>query len=128
MSSTHIGTRLYTWLRGQEVGRDQDGNIYYREKNGGHVHHDSLRKERRWVIYNGEVEASRVPPDWHAWLHHTVEAAPPVGGAPRKPWQKDHKPNATGTAGAYRPPGHTLAAGQRAKGTGDYQAWRPEGK
>ena len=73
MAGVTIGTRLYTWLRGEEVGRDQFGNRYYRAKGGGHVHADSLRKERRWVIYHGEVEASRVPPDWHAWLHHTSE-------------------------------------------------------
>ena len=28
-------------------------------------------------IYNGTVEASRVPPDWHGWLHHTY-AEPPT--------------------------------------------------
>lgn len=125
MSSANLGTRLYTWLRGEEVGRDEFGNIYYREKGGGQVHPDSIRKERRWVIYNGEVEASRVPPLWHAWLHHTIEA-PPLDGGPKRPWMKPHKANATGTPEAYRPPGHTLEGGRRDKGTGDYEAWSPE--
>ena len=122
---TTIGTRLFTWLRGELVGRDQQGNRYYRAKGGGHTHKDSLRKERRWVIYDGEVEASRVPPDWHAWLHHTTDQVPPEGGVPRKSWEKEHQPNLTGTIQAYRPPGHTLKGGKRAPATGDYEPWTP---
>ena len=126
MAGVSIGTRLYTWLRGKEVGRDQFGNRYFRDKGGRRVHEDSLRTERRWVVYDGEVEASRVPADWHAWLHHTSDDIPPPGGLPKRPWQKEHVPNMTGTAAAYRPSGHTLAGGVRAKGTGDYEAWTPE--
>ncbi|GAB4237287.1 MAG: NADH:ubiquinone oxidoreductase subunit NDUFA12 [Kiloniellaceae bacterium] len=122
---TTIGTRIYTWLRGELVGRDQQGNRYYRAKGGGRTHKDSLRKEQRWVIYNGEVEASRVPPDWHAWLHHTTDTVPPEGGLPRQPWQKEHQPNLTGTVEAYRPPGHVLKGGKRAPATGDYEPWTP---
>ena len=33
-------------------------------------------RERRFVIYNGIVEASKVPQRWNAWLHH-VEEDPP---------------------------------------------------
>ncbi len=120
-----IGTRLYTWFRGEEVGRDLFGNRYFREKGGGHVHKDSIRKERRWVLYRGEVEASRVPAEWQVWLHHTGDRIPPAGGAAKRPWQKEHVANLTGTAQAYRPPGHTLAGGRRARGTGDYEPWTP---
>ncbi len=63
MAGTSLGTRLYTWLKGEAVGIDGFGNRYFREKDAGKVHPDSIRKERRWVIYNGEFEASRVPPD-----------------------------------------------------------------
>ena len=121
-----LGTRIYSWLRGERVGADQFGNRYYREKGGGKVHADSLRKERRWVIYDGEVEASRVPAEWHAWLHHTTQDLPPEGGPAKRPWQKDHLPNLTGTAAAYRPPGHILQGGQRDKATGDYEPWVPD--
>src|SRR5260370_14963380 len=77
-----FGTRLYTWLKGQLVGTDQFGNRYYREraprslKRGGGIE----SRERRWVLYNGEVEASRVPPEWHGRLHHTVDEPPRPGG------------------------------------------------
>jgi len=126
MAGITLGTRLYTWLRGEEIGRDSFGNRYFREKGGGSVHPDSIRRERRWVIYDGEVEASRVPPDWHAWLHHTTAEPPPPGGTAKRPWQREHQPNPTGTGATYRPPGHTLAGGQRARGTGDYEPWTPD--
>ena len=125
MTGATWGTRLYTWLKGEQVGRDSAGNLYYRERGGGRVHKESLRKERRWVIFKGEVEASRVPPEWHAWLHHTTDQIPPEGGPPRRPWQKDHEPNLTGSAAAYRPPGHVLSGARRAKATGDYEPWTP---
>lgn len=125
MAGTTLGTWLYTWLRGEQVGSDQEGNRYFREKGSGRVHDDSLRRERRWVMYKGEVEASRVPAEWHVWLHHTSDEMPPEGGSPKRPWQKDHLPNLTGFDEAYRPPGHTFKGGQRAKATGDYEPWTP---
>ncbi len=126
MARNTLGTILHTWLRGEEVGRDGSGNRYFREKGGGRVHPDSIRKERRWVLYDGEPEASRVPPEWHAWLHHTTDDVPPAGGPAKRPWQKEHQPNLTGTEQAYRPPGHTLSGGHRDPATGDYEPWRPE--
>ena len=77
------------------------------------------------VLYAGEVEASRVPPEWHAWLHRLVVDPPDAAKIKPRPWQKPHQPNLTGTARAYRPPGHTLKGGHRAKGTGDYEPWIP---
>ncbi len=115
----YIGTYLDTWRRGELVGTDEFGNSYYRDKRRRRG-----RRERRWVLYDGAIEASRVPPEWHAWLHHTVDE-PPLDERPRRPWQKEHQPNLTGTGQAYRPPGHQLAGGQRDKATGDYEAWRP---
>jgi NADH:ubiquinone oxidoreductase subunit len=114
-----IGTRLFTWLKGVPVGSDEFGNRYYQER----VQTNPWR-HRRWVVYEGEVEASRVPPAWHAWLHYTVNQ-PPLSDAPRRPWQKPHMPNLTGTPDAYRPPGHDLQGGQRAAATGDYEPWKP---
>jgi NADH:ubiquinone oxidoreductase subunit len=76
-------------------------------------------------IYNGYAEASRVPPSWHGWLHHTVDVAPTEESYTPREWQKPHQPNMTGTPGAYRPSGSTLASGRRPKATGDYQPWTP---
>lgn len=122
---TTLGTLIYTRLRGEEVGQDAMGNRYYRDRKrklaGG-----SVRKERRWVIFKSDPEASQVPPEWHGWLHHTSDDIPPEGGAPKRPWMKEHRPNMTGTEAAYLPPGHTLAGGRRAATTSDYEAWKPE--
>ena len=115
-----LATRLMTKFCGELVGEDASGNRYYRAKA-----RRAGARERRWVLYKGEVEPSRVPPEWHAWLHHTTDAVPPKGGSPRRPWQKDHLPNPTGTPNAYRPPGHISGGGRRAPATGDYEPWTP---
>ncbi|WP_374764587.1 NADH:ubiquinone oxidoreductase subunit NDUFA12 [Yunchengibacter salinarum] len=116
-NSATIGTRLFTSRKGVKVGEDEAGNLYYREKGG----------DRRWVIYKGgPVEASRVPPEWHAWLHRMVDDPPSEKPLKRQSWEKDHKPNLTGTDGAYFPPGSLWRASDRAATTGDYEAWKPE--
>jgi len=114
-------TRVITWLRGELVGTDPFGNRYYQLRRP-----PETGRRRRWVVYNGEDEASRVPPEWNAWLHYTVDAVPENAGLPHRDWQKPHVPNRTGTAEAYLPPGHTLRGGHRPKATGDYEAWTPE--
>lgn len=115
-NSATFGTLLFTSRKGVKVGEDDQGNIYYQEKNG----------KRRWVIYkNGPVEASRVPADWHGWLHYTIDDIPSEKPLPTKDWEKDHLPNLTGTADAYFPGGAEQAGGTRAATTSDYEAWRP---
>ncbi|MEO1548800.1 MAG: NADH:ubiquinone oxidoreductase subunit NDUFA12 [Pseudomonadota bacterium] len=109
-----LGTRLFTWRKGVKVGEDVQGNVFYESRDGA----------RRWVIYNGEVEASRVSPEWHGWLHQTFQAPPTEEPLARKSWEKPHQPNMTGTPAAYHPPGSLLAA-EPAK-RADYDAWVPE--
>ena len=110
------GTRLYTWRKGVLVGDDEFGNRYYRERKG----------VKRWVIYRDLAEASKVPPDWHGWLHHTVEEPPTEQNYSPRSWQVSHRPNMTGTPDAYRLRGSTLVSGGRPPATGDYEPWRPE--
>ncbi|MBK6896266.1 MAG: NADH:ubiquinone oxidoreductase subunit NDUFA12 [Alphaproteobacteria bacterium] len=106
---------------GKKVGTDPYGNRYYEAKP-----RKGYKYTRRWVVYQGEAEASKVPPEWHGWLHHQTDALP-RDDAPsfRRTWQQPHQPNMTGTTGAYRPPGHILQGGRRDKATGDYEAWTP---
>ena len=122
-SGQTFGTQVWTWLYGEFVGEDEFGNRYYRTK-GGKID-PYLGTDRRWVVYNGYAEASMVGPAWHGWLHHTVDTPPTQQSYKPRPWQKPHRPNLTGTAGAYRPAGSTLALGRRPKATGDYTAWTP---
>lgn len=123
-----LGTLLLTWLRGELVGTDGFGNRYYREKGARPLPRGGGRasREKRWVLYNGEPEASKVPPEWHAWLHHTIDQVPRPEARRRHPWEKEHQPNMTGTPYAYRPRGSVLRGGRRAPATGDYEPWTPE--
>ena len=123
LSWNRLGTFLYTKRKGQRVGEDDFGNVYYRERLS-----DDWRDERRWVIYKGEaeLEASLVPAGWNAWLHHNRENAPSEEPLHLKYWEQPHKPNLSGTAMAYMPEGHQLRGGHRAPATGDYEAWAPE--
>ena len=115
-----IGARFDIGRRARPVGQDDQGNKYYEERK------PSLEgRKRRYVIYNGYAEPSKVPPDWHGWLHHTFDKPPTEAPLPAKPWEKPHKPNLTGTLGAYRPPGSLSEGGERAKSSGDYEAWKP---
>lgn len=113
-----IGTRLFTWFAGRAVGSDPAGNIYYEERRAR-----SGARARRWVIYAGLPEASAVAPEWHGWLHHMIEE--PLSIESRRPWQKAHIPNMTGTPFAYRPPGHDYRGGKTPSATGDYESWTP---
>ena len=109
-----VGTRLHTWRVGNRVGEDEFGNVYY--QNG----------RRRWVIYAGDVDASRIPPEWHGWLHGAFDDVPESNLPPARIWEADYTPNATGTAAAYRPAGALERGGKRARATGDYEAWSPD--
>lgn len=111
-----LGTLWTTWRSGRFVGTDKFGNRYYQNAAG----------TRRWVLYAGTVEASRVPPEWHGWLHHTFKEPPTVAPAQARAWERDHVPNLSGTPMAYRPEGSLAARGERPAATGDYEAWKPE--
>ena len=108
------GTQFYTWRKGQKVGEDNQGNVFYQTKDG----------KRRWVIFNGEAEASRVDPEWHGWLHHTWSEPPTKAPLQRKSWEKPHQENLTGTPAAYAPPGSIRRPDPVARS--DYEAWQPE--
>jgi NADH:ubiquinone oxidoreductase subunit len=109
-----LNTQLYTWRKGVKVGEDEQGNVFYRDR----------EDKRRWVIFNGEAEASRVGADWHGWLHHTYHEPPTDRPLDHKAWEKPHEENLTGTALAYAPAGsirRTEPVERR-----DYEAWSPE--
>ena len=114
-----IGTSLGL-ARATKVGSDAVGNVYYT----GRVEGDG--RVRRYVIYAGANDASRVPPEWHGWLHHQFDALPDASLPPPRRWEKEARANLTGTSAAYRPAGSLEAGGRRAAATGDYEAWSPD--
>jgi NADH:ubiquinone oxidoreductase subunit len=116
-----LGARFDIGRRAVLVGEDDQGNRFYEEKK------PSIEgRKRRYVIYNGLAEASRVSPDWHGWMHHTLADPPTVSPLPRKAWELPHLPNQTGTVRAYRPKGSLARGGVRAAATSDYEAWNPD--
>ncbi|CUX80468.1 MAG: NADH dehydrogenase [Roseibaca calidilacus] len=113
-NTSTLNTAFFTWRNGVKVGEDDQGNIFYQTRD----------KKKRWVIYNGESEASRVSPDWHGWLHHTWDEPPTDKPLPHKAWEKPHQENLTGTALAYAPAGSIRRAQPTERS--DYEAWSPE--
>jgi NADH:ubiquinone oxidoreductase subunit len=112
-----FGTALWTKRNGSEVGADEAGNTYFESKGA---------PKRRWVIYAGSNDGSRVPPGWQAWLRGTIDELPEQGLPPRRRWEKEAVPNLTGSDEAWVPSGSLRAEGVRAATTGDYSAWTPD--
>lgn len=113
-----IGTTLLTWLKGKSVASDSYGNIYYEER--FYFGKPKARKPRRWVIYKGVPEGSKVPAEWHAWLHFTTDLTPEEAPQVSYNWEKVHMPNLTGTKKAYGPPVNRAAT--------YYESWKPGNK
>lgn len=117
---TKLQIDTFTFRYGRNVGEDQFGNRYFEEKKPR-----KPASPRRWVLYKGEQEASKIPPEWDGWLHHMIDEPLPPQSTEIKPWIKPHQENLTGSFEAYRPLGHFLKGGKRQKATGDYKAWHP---
>lgn len=110
-----IGVALLTLLKGQKMGSDNFGSVYYQER--FFLPKPKTRKPRRWVVYKGIPQASKVPASWHGWLHYTTDQTPEKLDRKAHSWEKPHLPNLTGTKKAYRPPMDVDAK--------VYKAWKP---
>ena len=106
-----LGTFIYTLFTGKLIGRDQFGNKYY-----------SNSKGRRWVIYKSDIESSKIPPDWHSWIHF-LKINKPSNEEKKFLWQKQYEENLTGTTRAYKPEG-SLTSGLK-KNMKKYEIWKP---
>ncbi len=115
-----FGTWLGTKRFGTSVGEDSLGNRYF---TGGARTDGS---PRRWVMYKGSNDSSRIPPDWYSWLHGQIDGVPDNALPAARAWELAPTPNLTGTNAAYLPSGAFAAGGHRAAATGDYEAWSPE--
>ena len=107
-----LGTFIYTFFVGKFVGFDEFGNKYYSNSRG-----------KRWVIYKNNVEASKIPAEWHLWIHFLTKNIP--SDNPNKfPWQKQHVENLTGTNRSYKPEG-SLDSNVK-KNMKKYETWKSE--
>jgi len=105
-----IGTFIYTLFTGKLVGKDEFGNKYYSNKKG-----------KRWVVYNGRVESSKITPEWHLWIH-SLSNNIPREGLKKFNWQKKYEGNLTGTIKAYKPEGSLSS--EKNKKTKKYETWK----
>ena len=87
-----LGTRIKTILFGKFAGTDSFGNKYYESKSG-----------KRWVIYSGNIEATKISSDWYLWIHHTIDKIPSENDLKKYSWQKEHSENKTETDGRHQP-------------------------
>ena len=96
-------------LSSQKIGIDEFGNEYFKNKNG-----------KRFVVYKGIPEASKVPMEWHGWLHYTTDTPPVQINTHKFSWQKIHLPNLTGNKNSHSPKNSLIS-----KSNASYQAWKP---
>lgn len=114
-----ILSTIFIKLTSQHVATDSFGNRYYQSQKT-----DYLGLNKRYVIYKDSPEPSSVEPMFHAWLHHLSDEIPNKDQVKEYSWQKDFKPNLTGTKLAYSP----LNNNKRAKVSADYQPFQPNVK
>ena len=104
-----VGTFLYTLFTGKFAGQDIFGNKYYFNSKG-----------KRWVIYKNNVESTKIPPEWHLWVHF-LSNKKPTNDTDKFSWQKQHQENLTGTKKAHKPEG-SLASNSK-KNMKKYETW-----
>ncbi len=102
-----LGTRIQTFLFGKYVGKDEYGNKYYKSKD-----------DKRWVVYNDEIDASKIPTEWYSWMHHTKNKIENKHNLEKFSWQKPHKHNQTGTTNRYHPKNNKYATRKK------YSTWK----
>ena len=105
-----VGTFFYTLIYGKLAGEDDFGNKYYFSSSGN-----------RWVIYQNYIESSKIPAEWHLWIHFLTDKKP-VDNQHKYNWQKKHQANLTGTKHAYKPDG--LLSSDSKKNMKKYETWK----
>lgn len=91
---------LREYRGGTLVGRDAYGNRYYELNDDPSL--PFYRK--RYAELAGTDEPSRIPPEWHGWLHYTNDDAPSQTDVyVSHSWMTAHTPNWTGSDRRYVP-------------------------
>ena len=105
-----VGTLIYTIFTGKLSGIDEFGNKYYLNSKG-----------KRWVIYNTNIEPTKIPPEWHSWIHFLTNKTPNEN-LKKFSWQKKHQENLTGTKNAHKPKGSLFFESK--KSMKKYETWK----
>jgi NADH:ubiquinone oxidoreductase subunit len=102
-----ILSKLFIRIFNQYEGEDAFGNKYYANP----------KKGKRFVVYNGMPEPSKISGAWYSWLHY-VSDDKPRGDELKHDWQKYNTPNVSGTIHKYQ---YTETKPKDSK----YQSWQP---
>ena len=57
----------------QKIGRDSAGNTYFQDR---YFLFTAKRTLKRWVLYKGIADGSKIPPEWYGWIHYTTNEVP----------------------------------------------------
>lgn len=77
-----LNSIIFTKIFGVHAGEDLYGNQFYFRK--------TSEEEKRWVVYKGMYDPSKISDEWHSWLHFINDIKPFKS---KKTWI----PNTTGT-------------------------------
>jgi len=114
----NLWVRLHLKWKALLTGADLHGNTYYTEKKISRI-----KKQRRFVLYKGTEDASRITPLWHRWLHYTTDDIP-IENTLILTSEMRHLPNLTGTQLANNPTKFHFTSDGKLKKP-DYTAWNP---
>ena len=119
--------RIYLFFRSTKVGGDQYGNQYFEAKRT-----DSFGRKKRFCLYSGRPEASKISPEWHLFMHYQVEAKDVKTNYKQHKWQKPFVPDITLTEVKYLPKNHPLFSSKNnlfhssgAKNPFKIKIWKP---
>ena len=73
------------------------------------------------MIYKNNIEPSKIPPEWHSWIHFLTRSTP-SDNTKKFSWQKQHQENLTGTKKAYKPEGSLFS--DLKKNMKKYETWK----
>lgn len=101
------------------VGVDEYGNEYFVSNRI-----TSTGRKKRYVLYKGIKDGSKVPAVWHAWLHYSIDDISLEETFKKYKWQTRHIQNLTGSSRGDMPSNFNSVAPQS---TATYSRWKPLG-
>ena len=114
-NSQTLGTQLFTWRRGEKVGEDAQGNVYYQTRGRRAALGDLQRRD------GSLARGARLA---RLAAFHLGSAADHGAACRTRPGKSRISQNLTGTTAAYAPPGSIRRSDPVARR--DYEAWQPE--
>ena len=117
MIINNIGTILYSFLKGKKIGQDNIGNKFYIHKK---------IKNKKWVLYKYSIDPTSLDVKWQIWLTSTNNNVPLTIEENNFKWQKDKKPNLTGTTGSYHPKINVAKRKKHIEKKYNNSTWNPE--